>query len=95
MKELFDDGYYADYAADEDQKPEFPDVDEELDIERTWDQYDPSANKIDTKEELHCEDPDFNVFIIYNLVSHIFHHIHIYVKGLIEMYLIADGCRLR
>jgi len=66
MKELFNDEYYADYTADEDKKPEFPDVDEELDIERTWDQYDPSANKI-KEEELHCEDPDFNVFIKHNI----------------------------
>lgn len=71
MKELFNDEYYAD-AAGEDQKPEFPDIDEELDIERTWDQYDPTRDKIDTKEasceeEPHCEDPDFNVLIKHNI----------------------------
>ncbi|EZA47646.1 hypothetical protein DMN91_012373 [Ooceraea biroi] len=62
MKELFNDEYYA-VAADE-QKPEFPDIDEELEIEHTWDQYDPSTDKIDvgaSYEEPHCEDPDFNM----------------------------------
>ncbi|XP_032674778.1 protein KRI1 homolog isoform X2 [Odontomachus brunneus] len=59
MKELFNEEYYA---GTEDMKPEFPDIDEELDIENTWDNYDPNANEIDTPhEETHCEDPDFNM----------------------------------
>ncbi|KAG5326079.1 KRI1 protein, partial [Acromyrmex heyeri] len=63
MKEIFNDEYYAD-GEDEMQKPEFPEIDEELDIEK-WDFYDPTTDKIDVKaeqyEEPHCEDPDFNM----------------------------------
>lgn len=67
MKELFNEEYYA---GTEDMKPEFPDIDEELDIENTWDDYDLNANEIDTEdaphEEYHCEDPNFNVcYILY------------------------------
>lgn len=64
MKELFNDEYYAG-GQDEEQKPEFPEIDDELDIEPTWDKYDPITDKIDMEstlyEEPHCEDPDFNV----------------------------------
>lgn len=66
MKELFNDEYYAD--AEEDMKPEFPEIDEELNIERTWDNYDPNVDEIDTAAdscEPHCEDPDFNVLYIF------------------------------
>ncbi|KAL6444063.1 hypothetical protein ACFW04_001781 [Cataglyphis niger] len=64
MKELFNDEYYAG-GEDENQKPEFPEIDDELDIESTWDKYDPTTDEIDMKamsyEEPHCEDPDFNM----------------------------------
>ncbi|XP_050445037.1 protein KRI1 homolog [Cataglyphis hispanica] len=64
MKELFNDEYYAG-GEDENQKPEFPEIDDELDIEPTWDKYDPTTDEIDMKamsyEEPHCEDPDFNM----------------------------------
>ncbi|KYM95390.1 PREDICTED: protein KRI1 homolog [Cyphomyrmex costatus] len=63
MKEIFNDEYYAG-GEDEIQRPEFPEIDEELDIEK-WDCYDPATDKIDIKaesrEEPHCEDPDFNM----------------------------------
>lgn len=69
MKELFNDEYYAG-GEDEMQKPEFPEIDEELDIEPKWDTYDPTTDKIDMEahEEPHCEDPDFNVLIIIYLL---------------------------
>ncbi|XP_012539733.1 protein KRI1 homolog [Monomorium pharaonis] len=64
MKEIFNDEYYAG-GENEVQKPEFPEIDEELDIESKWDTYDPTTDKIDMKsapyEEPHCEDPDFNM----------------------------------
>lgn len=64
MKELFNDEYYAG-GEDENQKPEFPEIDDELDIEPTWDKYDPTTDEIDMKamsnEKPHCEDPDFNM----------------------------------
>lgn len=66
MKEMFNDEYYAG-GEDEMQKPEFPEIDEELDIEPKWDTYDPTTDKINMEdasyEEAHCEDPDFNVLI--------------------------------
>lgn len=67
MKEIFNDEYYAG-GKDEMQKPEFPEIDEELDIESKWDTYDPTTDKIDmeaTNEAPHCEDPNFNVLIIF------------------------------
>ncbi|KMQ91729.1 protein kri1-like protein [Lasius niger] len=64
MKELFNDDYYAG-GEDESQKPEFPEIDDELDIEPTWDKYDPTTDKVDMEatsyKEPHCEDPDFNM----------------------------------
>ncbi|XP_076287714.1 protein KRI1 homolog [Lasioglossum baleicum] len=64
MSEMFNDDYYG--APEEDIKPEFPDIDEELEIESTWDNYDPSAenNEVYGEEEHkgpHCEDEDFNM----------------------------------
>lgn len=79
MKELFNEDYYAD--GEDEMKPEFPDVDEELGIEKTWDTYDPTADEIDTKhaenEEPHCEDPNFNVYIFlsYMYTSCIYYNI--------------------
>lgn len=66
MEELFNKEYYD--GAEDNVKPEFPDIDEELDIENTWDDYDPNANEIDMEdshEGPHCEDPNFNVRTVY------------------------------
>lgn len=64
MKELFNDEYYTG-GQDEEEKPEFPEIDNELGIEPTWDKYDPTTDEIDMEptsyEEPHCEDPNFNV----------------------------------
>lgn len=72
MKEIFDEKYYAG-GEDEMQKPEFPEIDEELGIEPKWDTYDPTTDKVDMEsasyEEPHCEDPDFNVLIILCLLN--------------------------
>ena len=63
MGEMFNDDYYG--VPEDDAKPEFPDIDEELEIEDTWDNYDPSTESYNTKGEgyegPHCEDPEFNV----------------------------------
>lgn len=61
MTQLFNDDYYA--AAEENVKPEFPDIDEELEIENTWDDYDPNTDYYNEEEYEgpHCEDPNFNV----------------------------------
>lgn len=63
MREMFNDDYYG--APEDDAKPEFPDIDEELEIEETWDNYDPSTENHDTKGEgyegPHCEDTEFNM----------------------------------
>ncbi|XP_076682205.1 protein KRI1 homolog isoform X2 [Andrena cerasifolii] len=63
MREMFNDDYYG--APEDDAKPKFPDIDEELEIEDTWDNYDPSTENYDTKDEgyegPHCEDPEFNM----------------------------------
>lgn len=62
MSEMFNDDYYG--APEEDIKPEFPDIDEELEIESTWDNYDPNTNEAYDEEEHkgpHCEDEDFNM----------------------------------
>lgn len=61
MRKIFDDKYYRD-GADE-QKPEFPDLDEELEIER-WDRY--RDYKEEDRENLNTEknfapDEDSNV----------------------------------
>ncbi|XP_057331902.1 protein KRI1 homolog [Microplitis mediator] len=60
MQELFNDEYYQD--VDENAKPEFPELDEELEIEKTWDDYDPTADKSELSQsysEPHCEDANF------------------------------------
>ncbi|CAK9819005.1 Protein KRI1 homolog [Anthophora quadrimaculata] len=62
MTEIFNEDYYA--APEENAKPEFPDVDEELEIEDTWDNYDPTSDNYANGEEHegpHCEDADFNM----------------------------------
>ncbi|XP_022816220.1 protein KRI1 homolog [Spodoptera litura] len=62
MREIFDEEYYGD--ADE-QKPVFPDLDEELEIEN-WEKYQPEQEdgyEGDDADENgpHCEDEDFNM----------------------------------
>lgn len=58
MREMFSDEYYG--IDEGDQKPEFPDIDEELNIEN-WDNFDKSkipAQAVE-EEQQHCEDDDF------------------------------------
>ncbi|XP_066586884.1 protein KRI1 homolog isoform X2 [Prorops nasuta] len=71
MKEIFNDEYYS--VANEAVKPEFPDMDEELGIEKTWDDYDPNNDDLVTGEtyEPHCEDPDFNMDADYDSSKHL------------------------
>ncbi|XP_048483880.1 protein KRI1 homolog [Plutella xylostella] len=58
MRALFDEQYYG--HADE-EKPTFPDLDEELEIEN-WDEYEPEHEAVTQAEEApHCEDEDFNM----------------------------------
>ncbi|XP_017880792.1 protein KRI1 homolog [Ceratina calcarata] len=62
MTQIFNEDYYA--APESDVKPEFPDIDEELEIEDTWDNYDPNDESYAYQEGHdgpHCEDPDFNM----------------------------------
>ncbi|CAG2068367.1 unnamed protein product, partial [Timema podura] len=65
MKELFSDEYYKE--EDYSQKPEFPDIDEELEIEN-WERWrGEDMSQVDNGNEYqpHCEDPDFNVRVQY------------------------------
>lgn len=66
MTEIFDEEYYA--APENDIKPEFPDIDEELGVDKNWDDFDPHVDEIVDNEydAPHCEDPDFNVTILYS-----------------------------
>ncbi|XP_030766822.1 protein KRI1 homolog isoform X1 [Sitophilus oryzae] len=57
MQALFNDEFYG--GSEEDQKPEFPDIDEELEIEN-WDHWTGEEPTADVNE-LHCEDDDFNM----------------------------------
>ncbi|XP_069361587.1 protein KRI1 homolog [Maniola hyperantus] len=61
MKALFDEQYYGDA---DDQKPQFPDLDDELEIEN-WEKYDhqeySKQNKDVDEDDPHCEDEDFNM----------------------------------
>lgn len=61
MTQIFNDDYYA--VPEGDAKPEFPEIDEELEIEDTWDNYDPNMEYYNEEgyEQPHCEDPDFNM----------------------------------
>ncbi|CAH1113712.1 unnamed protein product [Psylliodes chrysocephalus] len=54
MQALFDDEFYR--APEDDQKPEFPDLDEELEIEN-WERYTGEGEDY----EPNCEDDDFNM----------------------------------
>ncbi|KAF7998317.1 hypothetical protein HCN44_009715 [Aphidius gifuensis] len=68
MQQMFDDKYYEE-GADEGNKPEFPDLDKELELETNWDDYNPKVdkeiyydddyNEPGTSE--HCEDENFNM----------------------------------
>lgn len=62
MSEMFDEQYYD--TATDNIKPEFPEVDDELGIESTWDDYDP--NNVEIVNEQHCEDAEFNMDAEYN-----------------------------
>lgn len=64
MKEIFDEQYYGDA---DDQKPVFPELDDELEIEN-WEKYQPEHEDDDDEadlqgddEEPHCEDENFNM----------------------------------
>ncbi|XP_043284643.1 protein KRI1 homolog [Venturia canescens] len=65
MQEIFNDDYYA--LPEDDVKPEFPEIDEELGIERNWDDYDPENEELVPDDDSprpgtsHCEDPEFNM----------------------------------
>lgn len=61
MTEIFNEDYYA--ATEDDVKPEFPEIDEELEIEDTWDNYNPNDETYPNEghDGPHCEDPDFNM----------------------------------
>ncbi|XP_044577993.1 protein KRI1 homolog [Cotesia glomerata] len=51
---------YYNQDVDEDAKPEFSDIDEELEIEKSWDDYYPTEeNAQEDTSEAYCEDPDF------------------------------------
>lgn len=66
MQEIFNDDFYV--GPEGDQKPEFPDIDQELEVETTWDKYDPKEEPTPPETEYndgpHCDDPDFNVILI-------------------------------
>ncbi|XP_068975719.1 protein KRI1 homolog [Bombus flavifrons] len=67
MNQIFNDDYYA--VPEGNAKPEFQDIDEELGIEDTWDNYDPNTENLadeDGYEGPHCEDPEFNMDADYN-----------------------------
>ncbi|XP_052755710.1 protein KRI1 homolog [Galleria mellonella] len=60
MRALFDDEYYGEADTE---KPRFPDLDEELEIEN-WDNYEPEQSQAVQQHgdtEPHCEDDDFNM----------------------------------
>ena len=63
MAEMFNNEYYG--IDEGDQKPEFPDIDEELNIEN-WDNFDKSKIPNSPGDELHCEDDDFVMDCDYN-----------------------------
>ncbi|KPJ00886.1 Protein KRI1-like [Papilio xuthus] len=59
MRAIFDEQYYGDA---DDKKPEFPDLDEELEIEN-WEKYEDEfgQGEVGEAEGPHCEDEDFNM----------------------------------
>ncbi|XP_058804622.1 protein KRI1 homolog [Phymastichus coffea] len=69
MSQVFNKEYYA--GEEGDIKPEFPEIDDELFVESTWDNYDPAIDKIVDDDTMyndgpHCEDPDFNMDADFN-----------------------------
>ncbi|KAL1501635.1 hypothetical protein ABEB36_006930 [Hypothenemus hampei] len=58
MQELFNDDFYQ--GDDGDQKPEFPEIDQELELEN-WDHWNGEEDNNETAYEPHCEDEDFNM----------------------------------
>ncbi|KAI4467848.1 zinc finger zz type [Holotrichia oblita] len=63
MQQLFNDEFYQ--APEEEQKPEFSDVDEILELEQ-WEKYETGKNSETNMNEPHCEDDDFNMDCDYN-----------------------------
>jgi protein KRI1 len=63
MKEMFDNDYYG--IDEGEQKPEFPDIDEELNIEN-WDNFDKGKFTASMDDAAHCEDEDFIMDCDYN-----------------------------
>ncbi|XP_022118424.2 protein KRI1 homolog [Pieris rapae] len=57
MKAIFDEQFYGEA---DDEKPVFPDLDEELEIEN-WEKYNVQQDNKHDEDELHCEDEDFNM----------------------------------
>ncbi|KAL0278248.1 UNVERIFIED_CONTAM: hypothetical protein PYX00_000116 [Menopon gallinae] len=57
MSQIFNEDYYG--TGGDEEKPEFPEYDEELDIEN-WDDW-AGPEGAQEVEELHCEDPGFNM----------------------------------
>ncbi|CAF4876554.1 unnamed protein product [Pieris macdunnoughi] len=57
MKAIFDEQFYGEA---DDEKPVFPDLDEELEIEN-WDKFNVQQDNRQDEDELHCEDDDFNM----------------------------------
>nr|CAH7759204.1 unnamed protein product [Callosobruchus chinensis] len=55
MQALFNDEFYQ--GPEEEQKPQFPDLDEELEIEN-WERYEGNSNE-NVEYEPHCEDENF------------------------------------
>ena len=61
MAAMFDDSYYG--VDEGEQKPEYPEIDEEMNIEN-WDNFDmvQAKNSVhNDADEMHCEDDDFNM----------------------------------
>lgn len=69
MTQIFNDDYYA--VPETDVKPEFPDIDDQLEIENTWDDYDLNTENYEEEEykEPHCEDADFNVILFLIIIN--------------------------
>lgn len=64
MTEIFNEDFYN--APEDDIKPDFPEIDKELEIESTWDNYDPKVENVigndnEDYDYPHCEDEDFNM----------------------------------
>lgn len=58
MQELFNDEYYEGHEGE--QKPEFPDLDEELQLEN-WSSFYKCDNNESLNSDVHCEDENFNM----------------------------------